>query len=51
MNTNSDSEVLLNVLAHELHRRDKKYQVDPETIFKAVAGVHRRVRAPMPWWR
>jgi amidophosphoribosyltransferase len=44
VNTNSDSEVLLNVLAHELQLASTKYQLDPETIFKAVAGVHRRVR-------
>lgn len=44
MNTNSDSEVLLNVLAHELQVAATKYQVDAETIFKAVTGVHRRVR-------
>ena len=44
VNTNSDSEVLLNVLAHELQLASTKYQVDAETIFKAVAGVHRRVR-------
>lgn len=44
MNTNSDSEVLLNVLAHELQVASTKYQVDAETIFKAVEGVHRRVR-------
>jgi amidophosphoribosyltransferase len=44
MNTNSDSEVLLNVLAHELQAASTKYQVDAEIIFRAVAGVHRRVR-------
>jgi len=44
MNTDSDSEVLLNVLAHELQSASTQYQVDAETIFKAVAGVHRRVR-------
>lgn len=45
MNTNSDSEVLLNVLAHELQvASQNRYQVDPETIFKAVAGVHKRVK-------
>jgi amidophosphoribosyltransferase len=44
MNTNSDSEVLLNVLAHELQAASTKYQVDAETIFKAVAGLHRRVQ-------
>ncbi|CAB1367916.1 amidophosphoribosyltransferase [Denitratisoma oestradiolicum] len=45
MNTNSDSEVLLNVLAHELQAASQnRYQVDPETIFQAVKGVQRRVR-------
>jgi amidophosphoribosyltransferase len=44
MNTNSDSEVLLNVLAHELQAASSKYQVEAETIFKAVAGVHKRVK-------
>ena len=44
MNTNSDSEVLLNVLAHELQVASTGYQVDAEMIFKAVAGLHRRVR-------
>lgn len=44
VNTNSDSEVLLNVLAHELQVASNKYQIDAQTVFKAVAGVHRRVR-------
>ena len=44
MNTNSDSEVLLNVLAHELQVASTGYQVDAEMIFKAVAGVHRRAK-------
>ncbi|MDP1651150.1 MAG: amidophosphoribosyltransferase [Rhodocyclaceae bacterium] len=44
MNTNSDSEVLLNVLAHELQAASSKYQVDAEIIFKAVAGMHKRVK-------
>ncbi len=44
INTNSDSEVLLNVLAHELQAAATKYQLDEDTIFKAVAGVHRRCR-------
>jgi amidophosphoribosyltransferase len=44
VNTNSDSEVLLNVLAHELQESANNYKLDPATIFKAVAGVHRRVR-------
>ncbi|MEW6312726.1 MAG: amidophosphoribosyltransferase [Pseudomonadota bacterium] len=44
VNTNSDSEVLLNVLAHELQNAASGHALDPETIFKAVSGVHRRCR-------
>ena len=44
VNTNSDSEVLLNVLAHELQEGATNYKLDPATIFAAVSGVHRRVR-------
>ena len=44
INTNSDSEVLLNVLAHELEKASVKLRLDPPTIFAAVGGVHRRVR-------
>ena len=44
VNTNSDSEVLLNVLAHELAAAAKGARLDPDIIFRAVAGVHRRVR-------
>jgi amidophosphoribosyltransferase len=44
VNTNSDSEVLLNVLAHELVEAATSYHLDPATIFSAVAGVHRRCR-------
>lgn len=44
VNTNSDSEVLLNVLAHELQRSTRNNQLDPESIFEAIAGVHRRCR-------
>lgn len=43
VNTDSDSEVLLNVFAHELHLQGK-LKPDPEDIFRAVEGVHRRVR-------
>ena len=44
INTNSDSEVLLNVLAHELQLASDGLRLDPAAIFRAVAGVHRRVR-------
>jgi amidophosphoribosyltransferase len=42
VNTNSDSEVLLNVLAHELHDAAKGHKLDPNDIFKAVGQVYRR---------
>lgn len=41
--TNSDSEILLNVLAHELQKFGKLHPT-PEDIFKAVEKVHQRVR-------
>ena len=44
INTNSDSEVLLNVLAHELQAAASSFRLDQDTVFKAVAGVHRRCR-------
>src|SRR5690606_41291038 len=44
MNPNSDSEVLLNVLAHELQRASNGVSLDEDAIFKAVSAVHRRVR-------
>ena len=43
INTDSDSEVLLNVFAHELQLRGK-LQVDVDDVFAAVAGVHKRCR-------
>ena len=43
INTDSDSEVLLNVFAHELQELGK-LQINAEDIFKAVEGVHRRCR-------
>ena len=45
VNTNSDSEILLNVLAHEIHDASAgRDRLNPEIIFTAVAGVHRRVK-------
>ncbi|HIO14774.1 MAG TPA: amidophosphoribosyltransferase, partial [Chromatiales bacterium] len=40
-NTESDSEILLNVLAHELHRQGR-IRIEVKDVFEAVAGVHRR---------
>jgi amidophosphoribosyltransferase len=44
INTGSDSEVLVNVLAHELEQASVKLRLDPPTIFRAVANVHGRLR-------
>jgi amidophosphoribosyltransferase len=43
INTDSDSEVLLNVLAHELQVKGK-LRVNEDDVFAAVSGVHRRCR-------
>jgi len=43
INTESDSEVLLNVFAHELQKQGK-LRIDVEDVFTAVEGVHRRCR-------
>ena len=44
INTGSDSEVLVNVLAHELEQASVRLRLDPQTIFTAVVNVHRRLR-------
>ncbi|MFT4196444.1 MAG: amidophosphoribosyltransferase [Pseudoxanthomonas sp.] len=41
INTDSDSEVLLNVFAHEL---DTQRTLTPEAVMRAIAAVHRRCR-------
>jgi amidophosphoribosyltransferase len=43
INTESDSEVLLNVFAHELHVLGK-LRIDEDDVFDAVAAVHRRCK-------
>lgn len=43
INTDSDSEILLNVFAHEL-MRGGKLRIDQNDVFNAVSGVHRRCR-------
>ncbi|WP_373019868.1 amidophosphoribosyltransferase [Thiomicrorhabdus sp.] len=43
LNTNSDSEVLLNVFAHELMQQ-KKLFIDHEDVFNAIRNVHKRAR-------
>ncbi len=45
VNTGSDSEILLNVLAHEISDASVgRERLSPDIIFAAVAGVHRRVK-------
>ncbi|HJV80823.1 MULTISPECIES: amidophosphoribosyltransferase [Oxalobacteraceae] len=44
INTDSDSEVLLNVLAHEIQQATTGYSLDPTALFKAVSALHKRVR-------
>lgn len=42
INTSSDSEILLNVFAHELLGRDK-LRISEDDIFEAISHVHQRV--------
>ncbi|CDG84218.1 amidophosphoribosyltransferase [Janthinobacterium agaricidamnosum] len=44
INTDSDSEVLLNVLAHEIQEATTGLSLDPDAVFKAVSVLNRRVR-------
>jgi amidophosphoribosyltransferase len=44
INTSSDTEVLLNVLADELQKETNSAALDDDSIFKAVAGLNKRVK-------
>ncbi len=44
INTESDSEVLLNVLAHEIEKTTRGFPLQPQDVFDAVRRVHLRVR-------
>ncbi len=44
INTESDSEVLLNVLAHELEQVARELPLTPQAVFKAVRAVHKRIK-------
>lgn len=44
INTNSDSEVLLNVFAHELQLASSGVSLDENAVFNAVSAVHRRTK-------
>ncbi len=44
INTDSDTEVLINVLAHELELAARDLPLSPDEIFRAVAAVHKRIK-------
>jgi amidophosphoribosyltransferase len=44
INTESDSEVLLNVLAHELEKTTRGLPLTPADVFEAVRRAHRRIK-------
>jgi len=44
INTESDTEVLINVVAHELEQSSRGRPLTPQAVFQAVRAVHRRVR-------
>lgn len=44
INTTSDSEILLNVLAHELDQQTLDLHLEPRHVFAAISSVHKKVR-------
>ncbi len=44
INTQSDTEVLINVLAHELEQAVRELPLSPQAVFNAVHAVHRRIK-------
>jgi amidophosphoribosyltransferase len=44
INTTSDTEVLINILAHELELAARDLPLTPDEVFKAVAAVHKRIK-------
>jgi amidophosphoribosyltransferase len=51
INTESDTEVLINVLAHELEQVARDLPLTPDHVFRAVGAVHKRVKGSYagPW--
>lgn len=43
LNTNSDTELLVNVLAHELQQQVRGTSLDPDQVFDAIERLHERV--------
>ena len=44
INTGSDTEVLINVLAHEMELAGRDVPLTPALVFRAVRAVHKRIR-------
>jgi len=44
LNTSSDTELLVNVLANELQEQVSGAELDPDQVFKAIARLHERVQ-------
>ncbi len=44
INTQSDTEVLINVLAHELEQAVRELPLSPQAVFNAVRAVHKRIK-------
>ncbi len=44
INTESDTEVLINIVAHELELAARDLPLTPDAVFKAVAAVHKRLK-------
>jgi len=44
INTESDTEVLINILAHELEQAARDLPLSRDEIFKAVRAVHKRIK-------
>jgi amidophosphoribosyltransferase len=44
INTESDTEVLINILAHELELAARDLPLTPDEVFKAVRAVHKRLK-------
>jgi amidophosphoribosyltransferase len=44
INTESDTEVLINILAHEIEVAVREMPLTPDAVFAAVSAVHRRLK-------
>ena len=44
INTESDTEVLINIVAHEVERAGRGVPLTPQLVFQAVSAVHKRIK-------